>query len=76
MNSCHDVTGKVPRCAAVNCCAGAQVVSCHAGAAQIKKIIIIIIIIKKNRAKQASLSGEQDSLGRGERPPVWAQDYL
>ena len=36
-SSCHDVTDKVPRCAAMNCRAGAQVVSCRAGAAQIKK---------------------------------------
>ena len=26
--------------------------------------------------KQASLSGEQDSLGRGERPPVLGTGYL
>ena len=25
--------------------------------------------------KQASLSGEQDSQGRGERPPVWGTGY-
>jgi len=29
------------------------------------------VIKKKGEQKQASLSGEQDSLGRGERPPVW-----
>ncbi len=50
----HDVTGKVQ---------SARAVSCRAGAAQnLKK--------KKNREqKQASLSGEQDSQVRGERPP-------
>ena len=31
---------------------------------------------KNGEQKQASLSGEQDSLGRGERPPVWGTGYL
>ena len=50
----HDVTGKVQ---------GALAASCHAGAAQNK-------IKKKSWVKQDSLLGEQDSRGRGERPPV------
>ena len=42
---------------------GARAASCRAGAAQNK--------MKISWVKQASLSGEQDSRGRGERPPVW-----
>ena len=40
----------------------ARAASCRAGAARVKK--------KNRERKQASLSGEQDSLGRGGRPPV------
>ena len=60
-SSCHDVTGKVQ---------SVRAASCHAGAVQ---------KFKKNKKngeqKQASLSGEQDSLGRGERPPVLGTGY-
>ena len=55
----HDITSKVQ---------SARAASCHAGAARNWK--------KKNREqKQASLSGEQDSQVRGERPPVWGTGY-
>ena len=65
----HDVTDKVQR---AGLRIAAQVRESRVAALELrvigklKKIKIKII----REQKQASLSGEQDSLGRGERPPV------
>ena len=63
----HDITGKVQS-------AG----PCIAVQMHDVRVAALGCALKKHKnnelireEKQASLSGEQDSLGRGERPPVW-----
>ena len=65
----HDVTSKVQ--------------SARLGiAAQMREVRVaaLVLRVKKEKKirerKQASLSGEQDSRGRGERPPVLGTGYL
>ena len=66
----HDVTGKVQRAQLIIAVQRARGASCRAGCAF--KFISELI---RERKKQASLSGEQDSQVRGEQPPVFgAQD--
>ena len=62
----HDVTGKVQ---SARLRIAVQVRELRVAALELRDLKI------KNRGqKQASLSGEQDSQVRGERPPAWAQD--
>ena len=67
----HDVTGKVQRARLIIAAQKREVrVAALAARFKFKQRINL------ENKKQASLSGEQDSLGRGEKPPVGAQEYL
>ena len=62
----HDVTGKVQHARLIVAVQSARSASCRAGRA-----FKFIKWINSERKKQASLSGGQDSLGRGEKIPLF-----
>ena len=65
----HDVTGKVQRARLIIAVQKRNVrVAALAARFKFEKRINL-----ENKKKQASLSGEQDSQVRGERPPVWGK---
>ena len=56
-------------------------VQLHDVTGNVRELRVAALVLRKikkkiGERKQASLSGEQDSQGRGERPPVWGQDDL
>ena len=57
----HDITGKV-QSARLRIAALVR---------ELRVAALVQRLKKKNEQKQASLSGEQDSQVRGERPPIW-----